>query len=446
MSRRDLVWLVIVAVIAVLFYGLTPMIAGQDAVYHRYGPLIEVDALVRREYVREVRSDVLVDGAIEGLVARLDPFSGYVPAREMADYLRRNTGRYIGVGIEVGLRNGVMTVIAPVDGGPASRAGVRPGDVLLAVDGRATDELSVFDVERLLAGEAGTTAKLGLRRGGLEFRVGVAREDVVERSVRGFALDAAGEWQYLLDGSGVAYLRVSRFGRGMVEEFDAVLERPEVAGAAGVIVDLRFNMGGLMDEAVAMVDRFVDSGVIVERVNRWGAAKTYLATDQVRVEDRPVVVLVNGATASSAEIVAGALQDRGRAVVVGDRTYGKGSVQDFLRIQGGDAGLRLTVAYYRLPGGRMIHRTPENAETDAWGILPDVVVPLSDDQRAAVVESRRTVDSWSAPGGRSAASAHDQTAGSSGEAARMQRPRLIVDRQLDAAVKAVKDRAAAGAL
>ncbi|NOT01099.1 MAG: S41 family peptidase [Phycisphaerales bacterium] len=416
MSRRPSVWICLVLIIAAMFYGLTPMAAEQDSVYRTYAPLIEVDTLVHRHYVRPLRDGTLVDGAIRGMLSELDPYSGYVASHEMESFRRRNTGEFTGIGVELGLVGASITVIAPFEHGPAMLAGIESGDEIVAVDARPVDDLSLFDVEGLLDGPPGTQVNLTVRRSGKPIELTIPRERVQRPAVEGFAREENGRWVYWADTAArIGYVRVSQFGRGMMDDFDRVLNDLLRSDVRGLIIDLRFNAGGLMTQAVAMVDRFVTSGVILTTVNRSEGSHTYLAGDAGTVRDLPLVILVNAGSASSSEIVAGALQDHHRAVIVGERTFGKGTVQDFIHVQDGRAGVRLTVAHYQLPGGRMIHKQPGADDSDSWGIIPDRLVPITGDQRARNSRSRS-----------------DRTIGSDAAEPR-------IDPQLDAALSAVRD-------
>ena len=430
MLKRGVMWVGVVAAIGAMFYGLTPKIAAQDSLYRTYAPLIEVNALVRREFVHPVRARGLVDGAIRGMLRELDPYSGYVAEHEMEAFRRRTTGHYIGIGVELGVMNGRTIVIAPMEHGPAIEAGVRAGDVIQAVEGRSCQDLSVFEVEALLAGEPGSTAQLTVRRGEEVLDLSIARAPVRRRALSGCAIDGAGRWSYIVDAdANIGYVRVSRFSKGMIEDFDRVLADLANAGAKGLIVDLRFNPGGILHEAVATADRFLDEGVILRTLNRWGAVRTYTATAAELLNGVELAILVNGASASASEIVAGALQDHGRALLVGERTFGKGSVQDFIKIRNGRAGLRLTVAHYQLPNGRMVHKDRGAAAGEGWGVVPDLRIPLSAQEGAEILQSRMEL-------GRSAG------AGSHGSAGSPTSRRLLMDRQLQAAVDALRQRCA----
>ena len=395
MSRRNLVWIAVIVVIAFMFYRLPRMAAEQDSVSRSYRPLVEVDALIRQNYVEPITDRCLVEGAVRGMMRQLDPYSGYIGPAEMESFRRSTTGRFIGIGAETGVHRGQLTVITPIEDGPAIRAGVRAGDVILAVDGQPTDDLTVSDVSEMLRGPAGSDVSLTVRHRSSEEteQIVVTRGPVSVHVVKGTRRLGLGRWDYLIDGAaGVGYVRVSSFQANTVDDFDAALDELRALGTKALILDLRFNGGGLMSQAIDMADRFLSQGVIVSTVTRREAVREYYAHPEGVWRDVTLVVLVNGASASAAEIVAGALQARGRATVVGSRSFGKGVIQHVIDLRDRSAAVRLTVSYYKLPNGRIVHKTPANAATDSWGIFPDVEVVLSVEELGAIRESRRLVD------------------------------------------------------
>lgn len=440
MYRHAFTWVVLFGVTALLFLRLPPMIAKQDSVLHTYADLVEVDAIARREYVEPIDDDRLVQGAIRGMMLRLDPYSGYISPQELPAFERRSEGDSVGVGIEVGLRDGRPTVIAPIEGSPAAEANVHPDDLILAVDERSVEGQSVFEIEESLLGEAGTPVSVRLLSPGERKprTVNLQRRHVRTPTVRGFRRTASGHWDHLIDPShGIGYVRVSNFRLNTMTDFDAALEGLRAAKFRALILDLRFNPGGLMQQAVAMADRFLDDGLIVATATRRQAIDEYRAHPEDTIERIELVVLINGSTASAAEIVAGALQARGRAVIVGERSFGKGSVQHLIHLAEQRAAMKLTVAYYRMPDGRFIHRTPRNAATDAWGIHPDVVVELSAEETQALQASRRNVNL----GGSDPVQAiHDPSANGDGTVPSDSPAELIRDRQLVRALQLLHDR------
>lgn len=377
MSQRSVVWICIFVVIALMFWRLPQIVAEQDTVYQTYGVLLEADALIKQRYVHPVPNERLVEGAVRGMLARLDPYCAFIPAEEMEFFERRSRGEYVGVGVEVGTRFGVHTIISPIAGGPAERAGVLAGDEILAIDGRNVESLSVTDIDKLLAGSSESPVALTLRRPGQSQpqRLTVLRGPVSLHTVRGLARDAEGREQFMLDvRAAVGYVRVTDFTEVTLRDFDAALGELTQAGLRGLILDLRKNPGGLMDQALGMADRFLSGGPILATVNRRRVVREYRAEAAGTIGDIPLAVLVDGGSASSSEIVAGSLQARGRAVIIGSRTFGKGSVQHLIPLSDGKSAVKLTVAYYQLPNGRFIHRTASNERTSEWGIIPDIVV------------------------------------------------------------------------
>lgn len=395
MHRHSLVWLAIFIVIALMFLRLPQMTARQHTVLNTYSPLVEVDALAKQRYVEHIDGEQLVAGAIRGLLRQLDPYSGYVSEAELAAFQRRSNGDYIGVGVEVGMERGQLTVIAPVEGSPAAKAGILAGDVILAIDGQEIEGRSVFDVEELVGGRPGTTVRLRVRHRGTEepTAITVVRGPVSLVTVRGFRRDSAGRWVYMIDDDHrIGYIRVSNFLSNTMRAFEEALQEIVAGGAHGLVIDLRFNPGGVMQQAVAMVDRFVDEGVILSTVTRRKAVREYVATQRGTLDDIALAVLINGASASSSEIVAGSLQAFDRAVVVGERSFGKGSVQQLIHLTEHHAAIKLTTAYYRLPDGRIIHRTRTSLDSGTWGVIPNIEIALDHEEVRAIQASRRGLD------------------------------------------------------
>ncbi len=440
MSKRNIIWLAAIVVIVLAFYRLAPMAAEQDSVHRAYAPLVEADALIRQRFVETIDDQRLIDGAIRGMMLKLDPYSGYIAPDELGAYRRGRDGSYTGIGVQLGVRDGQLTVIAPIEQSPAIDAGVQAGDVILAIDGTSTEGLSIVDVDRLLDGAPGSRVALRVwhAAGQGEETLTITRRRIDLHSIKGFRHNRRGGWDYWLDQDArVGYIRVTHFQKDTPEEFDRVFDHLRSAAVAGLIVDLRFNPGGSLTAAAQMVDRFIDRGLIVSTVTRHKAVDEIKARVEGTFPPVPLVVLINGSSASAAEIFSGALQDHDRAVIVGTRSFGKGVVQHVIELTQHRAAVKLTTAHYRLPNGRIIHKTDRNTDTDEWGVLPDLVVELSPQEVQAVRASRSELDRSLVMPTTAPASAPVATAAT-------QAAHILVDAQLEAALVALLERVEAG--
>ena len=340
--------------------------------------LAEVLDRVRREYVDPIDDQRLIESAIRGIVEELDPHSRFLSSAEYEDIRITTTGNYTGVGLDVRLREGRITVIEPLAGAPAARAGILPGDILLSVDTIPVDENDVADTVNRMRGRPGTSVTLDvLREGEPEpMRFALMRAEIQVQSV---------ESAYL--GDGYAFIRLSGFSdatAGDLENAAAALRAEAGRELAGLVLDLRDNPGGVLESAIRVADVFLDEGLIVRGSGRIRQARfAQYAQPGGALESVPLAVLVNAASASAAEIVAAALQDHDRARLVGERTYGKGSVQSVVPLGGGNA-IKLTTSLYLTPSGRSVNGT---------GIEPDVRVAASEgDQPFRGVGSRARVE------------------------------------------------------
>ncbi len=318
-------------------------------------------AIVQRNYVKEVETEKLITGAIEGMLGSLDPHSSYLTGDAYRELQTETEGRFGGLGLEITVRNGVLTVISPIEGTPAARAGVQPGDQVVGIDDRSTEELGLADAVKRLRGPKGSSVTISVRREGQEklLKFTIVRDVIEISSVRAHVLE-----------SGFLYARIAQFQDRTSENLRAALAKEQPGGESikGFVLDLRNNPGGLLNQAVGVSDLFLDSGLIVYTDGRQDQQKQkFSASRENSRTGFPMVVLVNGGSASASEIVAGALQDHKRALILGTKTFGKGSVQTILPL-GGRSALRLTTAEYFTPNGRSIHDI---------GIQPDIVMDRS---------------------------------------------------------------------
>lgn len=339
--------------------GLRAASESKDT-YEELETFASIMAIVQRHYVDEVPSHDLVEGAIKGMVSSLDPHSSYLTPEGYKELQIETHGEFGGLGIELTVRDSLLTIVTPIDGTPAYRAGIKPGDQIIKINDDMTMDMPLQGAVERMRGKPGSKVRLSLKRKGVSNLVDVelTREIIHIRSVRG---------AQLID-KRFAYLRLTGFQDGSSSELAEALDKlnkQKKGGFEGIILDLRYNPGGLLTQAVEVSDLFLDAGLIVRVNGRMESQTTsYFAKAEGTRRMVPVVVLVNEGSASASEIVAGAIQDHSRGVIVGVKSFGKGSVQTILPL-GDDTALRLTTARYYTPSGRSIHE---------HGIDPDVVV------------------------------------------------------------------------
>ncbi len=324
--------------------------------YEELKTFTEVLAHVQKHYVEEVKSKDLVYGAIRGMLATLDPHSAFMPPEVYKEVQVETKGEFGGVGIQIGMKDNRLTVIAPIDGTPAERAGVRAGDFIIKVNEETTKDMTLLDAVQKMRGPKGTKVTLTIQREGVAEPLvfGLVREVIKIESVRFKMLDGA-----------IGYVRLTQFQEQSSKDVANAIRKLREQKMQSLILDLRNNPGGLLNAAVEVSEQFVGlNRLIVYIKTREGRKDDYTAHIKEPPDEYPVIVLVNEGSASASEIVAGALQDWGRAVVIGAQTFGKGSVQTILPL-GDGSGLRLTTAKYYTPKGRSIHGV---------GIMPDILV------------------------------------------------------------------------
>ncbi len=342
----------------------------------------------------QLPEQVIVFEMAEGATDMLDDFSAVIWPDENENFRRNTQGRFFGVGIQISRRDGRLLVVSPLEGTPAQRAGIKAGDIIAKVDGRDTSSWTLDQAVREITGPEGTVVTLGIERIGeaavLEFPI--QRAEIVIESIKGWEHKPGGGWDYLIDRQNkIAYIRLTQFIPQSADDLDAAITAMEADGGVnGLILDLRFNPGGLLSSAIDIADRFIASGPIVFTVDSTGQRTSEARAKKHRTyESFPVIVLINQGSASASEIVAGALQDYGRARIIGTRSFGKGSVQDLFPLDGGKAYLKLTTQYYKLPLGRIIHR---EVDSKTWGVEPDLIVEMTNQQVAKAIEFRQDVD------------------------------------------------------
>ena len=347
----------------------------KDSAYANVALLTRVMEIVRKDYVDGGGTSYkqLTYSALKGMLNSLDPHSQFMQPDSFDDMRSETEGQFGGIGIQIGMKDNIITIIAPMEDTPGWKAGLMPGDKIIAVDGTSTDKLTLPDAVKLLRGKPGSAVTLRILRSKLKEvkDVKITREIIKIDSVK----DAK-----MLDNK-VGYIRVTQFNGPTNEEFEKGLQTLEKQGMEALIIDLRNNPGGLLESAVEVAGKFLPRNeMIVYTEGRQVERHIYSAKGNERHPNYPIVVLINGGSASGSEIVAGALQDLKRAVIVGETSFGKGSVQSVLPLPDGSA-IRLTTAKYYTPGRKVIHEK---------GVTPDIIVPVTEeDQRALLIQRAR---------------------------------------------------------
>jgi len=449
MHRKDVIWTVLIVTLVSL--GVQGFAAKRADLYSQFETLAVVIEKVRDNYVEEVNEKDLFEGAVRGALLSLDRYSAYISPEDFEEFKSQTKGEFQGLGIEIGVRNGWLTVIAPIEDTPAWRAGIRAGDRIIKIEGKTTEGMSTQDAVKKLRGEKNSKVNITIQHEGEKklIDLGITRDVIPLISVRGYRrTNGGGHWDYFVDKeSKIGYVRISAFQENTVQELDKVVADLTNAGMKGLILDLRFNPGGLLSTAVTVSDRFLGEGVIVSTRGRSVAPVTYSAhRTGSTYKPFPLAVLVNNWSASASEILGGAVQDNHRGILVGQRTFGKGSVQNVIPLEGGKAALKLTTARYYTPSGRSIHREEGSEE---GGLIPDIIeetdpeaemniqllwqklgtppVPKEEKEKSGEVKAPKPPEETPEPEMLPAPSE-----------AKPKKPEEFVDKQLDRAIDAVK--------
>ncbi len=350
--------------------------------YEYIGQLTDVMSIIKKSYVEEVDTKKLIQGAINGMLTALDPHSSFMPPDSFKDLKIETQGSFGGLGIEISMKDGVLTVISPIEDTPAMRAGIKSGDQIIRIDDKFTKDLTINDAVKRMRGVKGTKVILTIMRDGFDRpkEFSLIRDVIQVKSVKFRMLD-----------NGYGYLRIAQFQErtddDMVKALKTMVSENSGKQLSGLVIDLRNDPGGLLDQAVRVSDHFIPSGkMIVYTEGRDKDAKMeFKASSRSKEPNYPIVVLINSGSASASEIVAGALQDHKRAIIMGVQSFGKGSVQTIIPLSD-DSGLRLTTARYFTPSGRSIQ---------AKGITPDITVEqveVGKTQREGMVIREKDLD------------------------------------------------------
>jgi len=345
----------------------TPSLSKATDPYATLKQFSQIMDLIEKSYVQDVNRDELVKGAIEGMITSLDPHSAYLDKEAFKDMQAETSGEFSGVGIEITMQNGRLTVVSPIEDTPAFRAGLKAGDIILEIDGEMTQDITIMDAVHKIRGPKGTEVELTIlhKDAAKPEKITVERDVIPMHSVKSRVLE-----------KGFLYVRITNFNENTTSELKKALDKPK-GEVEGIVLDLRNNPGGLLNQAVSVADSFLEDGRVVYTKGRQEKAQMSFSAqaDESDVEV-PMVVLINAGSASASEIVSGALQDHKRALIIGERSFGKGSVQTIIPLPDG-SGIKLTTARYYTPNGRSIQ---------AEGIVPDVVVPFVPSQESDAAE------------------------------------------------------------
>jgi carboxyl-terminal processing protease len=399
MPRRNLFALALVGAVSLFCWQATHGAKPKDEMMELYGVFVDAVEQVEANYVRPVSRRELLESALKGMLQNLDPHSSFINMTEWKQFKRQIEGRFGGIGIQVGMDPELnrLKVIAPMVGTPAYESGVLAGDLIMEIDGQSTEGMSPDKAVEVLTGRPGTEVKLAVLHEGDEKPVTLTmtRAIIDVPSVLGDTHKADDQWDFLIDkDKKIGYIRITSFIQNTTEELKKALDVLKAEGMKGLILDLRDNPGGLLGAAVEVSDLFVDEGLIVSTKGRNTVSKTYEAQREGTFDGFPMVILVNQNSASAAEIVSACLQDHDRAVVAGQRSYGKGSVQNIIDLEDGNSVLKLTVATYQRPSGKNIHRFKNAKKSDEWGVSPNpgMEVELSPMVYKAWADARRDRD------------------------------------------------------
>jgi carboxyl-terminal processing protease len=452
MPRRNLYTIVVVGAVSLFCAQATHGAKPKDEMMELYGLFVDAVEQVESHYVRPVDRRELLESALKGMLQNLDPHSAFINTSEWKQFKKQIEGRFGGIGIQVGMDPDVnrLKVIAPMVGTPAYLAGVQAGDLIMEIDGHSTEGMIPDKAVEVLVGRPGTPVTLSVLHEGddkLE-KLTMNRAIIDVPSVLGDVRKPDDTWDFMYDKDNkIGYVRISSFIPNTTEELKKALADLKDEGMRGLVLDLRDNPGGLLNAAVEISDLFITDGRIVSTKGRNIAGKTYSGHKEGTYEGFPMVVLINQNSASAAEIVSACLQDDHRAKVIGQRTFGKGSVQNIIELEDGNSVLKLTVATYQRPSGKNIHRFKNAKESDEWGVSPDagLEVKVEKDDYVSWFRARRDRDSQSNHRRQRNNGDKEKENGDAAKAREHEskngqpQPKQFVDRVLSKAIEVIKD-------
>lgn len=375
--RQIIVSVLIGVLLSLLAIAVPRAIAVRDDGYRWFDPIVDIRGMIVSDYVSEPDEEQMQQAMIKAMVESLDdPFCEYVRPEDQANFRKNLSGNYVGIGARINGTTEYLSIITPMENSPALEAGILAGDLILEIDGESTKGKPVNDCIDRLLGEPGTTVNVLVRhQDGSEEELAIVRAPIETRSTFGL-IRRDGDWTFVLDPErNIAYVGLDQFTTRTSDELEGILNRlKEQDDLDGLILDVRSNPGGALTAALETADLFLQEGRLLSissaRPERKERARVFNATANGTFTDIPIMVLVDDRSASASEIVAGSLKDNDRAVVLGERTYGKGSVQEVRELDQGGGILKFTTAYYYLPSGRSLHRIPGDPDAE-WGVDPN---------------------------------------------------------------------------
>lgn len=384
----------VLAVMIGVFLGRIPDTLARKGAYDFFDTVVDIRSEIMRNYVEQPDEKKMLDGAVNGMISTLnDPYTDYFPPAELEDFDKQTRGSFSGIGAEISEQDGHVVIVSPLEDSPAFKSGILAGDIVLEIDGKSADGLRSSEAVKRITGPEGSKVTLKVRHtDGKEQTITITRQRIQIQTVRGFKRSKDQHWDFMLDPDNkIGYIRLTQFSDPSADAMKEAIAELKARGMKGLILDLRFDPGGLLDQAIEISNMFLPKGKIVSTKGRNSPEKSWSADPSDDVGEFPMITMVNEFSASASEILSGALKDNDRSIILGTRSFGKGSVQQVLALESGNGAIKVTTAHYYLPSGRNIHRREGAKE---WGVDPTdgYYVPMSTDQMRAMGEVRRNYE------------------------------------------------------
>lgn len=374
--KRKRILVTIIFLFFLMLWILPSNVLGSLIEYHEAEVLSEVREKILKYYVDKISSEVLLKGALQGMLETLDPYCEYLDPEDYQRKLNENDGEFVGIGISMGIRDNVLTVITPIDDSPAMKAGIRAGDKIIMIDKVSTKGMKVSEASKRMRGPKGSYVTLSIIHAGetVAQQIKVIRDTVKATSVENIRI--------LKNNSTIGYCHINQFKRNTSRELKNAIKDLQKQGMKSLIIDLRYNPGGLLDAAIEVVGLFT-SGIVLWTQGKESIPSPYFTTSSEKCYNFPLAIIVNDSSASASEVVSGALQDHQRATIVGTRTYGKGLVQSIIPLRDGKSAIKMTTAKYFTPSLHCVQKSKE----ERGGIVPDVQIDLTEEEEEKLIQN-----------------------------------------------------------